>query len=135
MKKILLDTNFLLIPYQFKVDIFSEIKRIAGFKYRFFIIDNTINELEKILLEQKGKNRHAAVLALAFLSRMDFSRINTKGRKNEGKSVDELILEESAKSKDWIVATQDAELKRKLKSQGTSLIVLKGKSHLALLES
>ena len=30
MKKILLDTNFLLIPFQFNVDIFAEINRIAN---------------------------------------------------------------------------------------------------------
>ncbi|MBW2991754.1 hypothetical protein KY345_00870 [Candidatus Woesearchaeota archaeon] len=31
MRKIILDTNFLLIPGQFKIDIFSEIRRICDF--------------------------------------------------------------------------------------------------------
>ena len=45
MAKIILDTNFLMIPAQFNVDIFSEIHRICDFKYELYIIDKTIDEL------------------------------------------------------------------------------------------
>lgn len=130
MKKIILDTNFLLIPYQFKVDIFSEIERICSFKYQLCIIDKTLEELDKIAKEQRGKNKRAAMLALVMLSQKKIYKIKTK----EKKSVDNLILKAVEKDKEkYIVATQDAELKRKLKKKGISLIVLKQKSHLALL--
>ena len=46
MKKIILDTNFLLIPAQFKVDIFDEIDRIMIEKYQLFVLDKTIDELK-----------------------------------------------------------------------------------------
>ena len=45
MKKIILDTNFLLIPAQFNVDIFSEIERICDFQYQLCIVDKTLSEL------------------------------------------------------------------------------------------
>ncbi|MBN2111691.1 nucleotide-binding protein, partial [Candidatus Woesearchaeota archaeon] len=109
MKKIILDTNFLLIPYQFKVDIFSEIRRICSFRYNLCIIDKTIDELKKIIKIQKGKDRKAAILALVMLDQKKPSVIKTKGEKN----VDELIVENSGR--DTIVATQDRILKTKLK--------------------
>ena len=129
MKKIILDTNFLLIPYQFKVDIFSEIERIADFKYELCVIDKTIDELKKIIEKQKGKDRKAAILGLIMLEQKGAKLIKTK----EKKDVDTLILNTAKKG--YIVATQDAELKRKLKKAGISHIVLKGKSHLELIEA
>jgi len=129
MKKILLDTNFLLIPYQFKVDIFSEIQRIADFKYEIYVVDKTVDELKKIIGKQKGKDSKAAILGLIMLEQKGAKMVKTK----ESKDVDSLILNEAKKG--YIVATQDAELKRKLKKAGISHIVLKGKSHLALIEA
>jgi len=130
VKKIIIDTNFLLIPYQFKVDIFSEIKRICDFKYRLCIIDKTLEEMKKIIATQKEKHRRAAVLGVMLLGQKNVYKIRAK----KGKSVDESILEIACKDKKgYVVATQDAELKRKLKEKGISLIVLKGKSHLELV--
>ena len=127
MKKIILDTNFLLIPYQFKVDIFSEIKRVCDFKYRLFIVDQTIDELKKLAETQKGKDKLAAVLAMAMLEQKKVGQIKTK----KDKDVDNLILDES--DENTIVATQDRILKSRLKKKGAGLIVLKNKTHLALL--
>ena len=56
MKKIILDTNILLIPYTQKVDIFSEFDRILDEPYNLFIIDQTVDELKKITENQKGKH-------------------------------------------------------------------------------
>ena len=36
MKKIILDTNFLITAIKFKVDIFTEINRICDFNYKIF---------------------------------------------------------------------------------------------------
>lgn len=127
MKKIILDTNFLLIPYQFKVDIFSEIRRIADFNYKLYIVDETLDELIKLTKTQKGKDKLAAVLALAMLEQKKVIQIKTK----KDKDVDNLILDEA--DKNTLVATQDRILKAKLKKKGAGLIVLKNKSHLVLI--
>jgi rRNA-processing protein FCF1 len=129
MKKIILDTNFLLIPYQSKVDVFSEIKRICDFKYRLYVIDKTVDELKKIMAKQKGKHRMSAMLGLVFIEQNKIAKIKTKEQKN----VDSLIIGKA--DENTIVATQDAGLKRRLKKKGIGLIVMKGKAHLALLES
>ena len=49
VRKIILDTNFLLIPVQFGVDIFSEFDRICNFKYELVVVPETVTELEGII--------------------------------------------------------------------------------------
>jgi len=127
MKEVILDTNFLMAVSQFKVDIFSELKRICDFPYELFIIDKTINELESIIEEQKGKHKAAAKLALAIIKNKKIKKIKTK----EG-TVDGLIL--GIADKDTVVATQDMELKRKLRKKRVSLIVLRQKKYLVFID-
>lgn len=124
MKKIILDTNFLLIPYQFKADIFSEINRICDFRHDVFVLDKTIDELKKIVKLQKGKNKEAAKIALLLIKNKKIKKIRT----NENLDVDRILL----KQKDAIIATQDIELKRKLKKKGIRTINLRQRKYLVL---
>lgn len=119
MKKVIFDTNMLLAIHQYKIDIFSEVERIADFNYKLCILDKTVDELNKIIKEQKGKDKAAANLALRFLDR--FEIIKTK----EG-NVDDILV---SLSKENVVATQDRELQKRLKSR---YIVIKQGRLLAL---
>ncbi len=127
MKKILLDTNFLLIPAQFRVDIFSEIERICNFNYKLYILDRTIEELNSIIEKQRGKNKEAAKLALKLVKLKKISIIKTK----EKSATDRLIIK-TANKKEFIVATQDKFLKKQLKTENIALIVLRQKKRLLL---
>jgi uncharacterized protein len=127
MKKIILDTNFLLIPYQFKVDIFTELKRECNFKYTLFVLDKTIEELEKIIKTQKGKNKDAAKIGLQLLKLKKVNVIKTDSERY----TDNVILDYSKEG--YIVATQDKDLKRRLINHNVSVIVLKQKKILALI--
>ena len=126
MKKILLDTNFLLIPSQFNIDIFSEINRIMLEKYQLFILDKTIDELKSLIKDksQKQKDKRAARLGLQLAKAKNLKIIKTR----EKLPVDDLIV----KSKDYIVATQDIELKRRLKAKKVKIITLRAKKKLIL---
>lgn len=124
MKKIILDTNFLLIPFQFDIDIFLEIERIADFKYELFIVDKTVDELNKIIKEQKGQNKEAAKIALALLENKKIKKLKT----TEDLDVDSILL----KQKGAIIATQDIILKRKLMKSGIKTITLRQKKYLVL---
>jgi len=128
MEKILLDTNFLLILYQFKVDIFTQIDKISTFKYKIFILDKTLQELNKIVEEQKGKNKDAARIALKLTSIKDIEVIKTESNKNTDDTIYDIALKD-----DFIVATQDKDLKRKLVNQGCKVIILKQKKILAII--
>jgi rRNA-processing protein FCF1 len=109
MKRIILDTNFLLIPGQFKVDIFEEIKRCMDEPYQLFIVEGTIKELEHIIEKVKNRDKIATKVATLLLKTKDIKTIQGAG------SVDEHLIELSNEP-DVIVATQDIELKRRLKS-------------------
>ncbi|MDP6547456.1 MAG: nucleotide-binding protein [Candidatus Woesearchaeota archaeon] len=128
MKKILLDTNFLLAVYQFKVDIFTELDRVCNFDFKLFVLDKTIEELKKIVEEQKGKNKEAAKIALKLIAIKKINIIKTKSNIK----TDDVIRDVAAKD-NYIVATQDKDLKRRLINQGASVIVLRQKKVLAII--
>ena len=127
MKKILLDTNFLLAVYQFKVDIFAELDRICNFNYKLFILDKTIEELKNIIERQKGKHKDAARVALQLLKLRKVSVIKTGSKKH----TDDVILDYA--EKDYLVATQDKDLKRRLIHHNVKVIVLRQKKILAIV--
>ena len=127
MKRIILDTNFLLIPLQFMVDIFSEINRICHFNYKLCIYENSISELKNIIEKQSGKNKKAAQFALKLIKLKNIEII-----KSNQKDVDSLILENM--DKDFIIATLDINLRKKLLKKGASVIVLRQKKYLQLIE-
>ena len=125
MKKIILDTNFLMIPAKFGVDIFSEIGRICSFNYELCIFKGTIAELEKIVSSQPLKDRMAAQLSLKLLSAKNIRLLDSKQ-----KDVDDSILEIAGE--DAIIATLDIELKRRLLEKGAAVIVLRQKKYLKI---
>lgn len=127
MRKILLDTNILLAPYQFKVDIFSEIERICNFNYRLYVLDKTIDELKDVIGKQRGKHKEAAKIALQLLDLKKVKIIKT----NSGKKTDDIILD-YAKKEGCLVATQDKDLKRRLINHGIEVIVVRQKKFLTI---
>ena len=124
MKRIILDTNFLLIPSQFNVDVFSQIKKLMTVPYELHVLDETVKELEKIKEEQKGKSRDAAKLGLQLIE----GRV--KVITTTGGHADDIIV--AVADKDTIVATQDQGLKRRLKEKDIQIIYLRQKKHLQL---
>ena len=129
MKQILLDTNFLLIPAQFKVDIFSEIDRISYFKYELIVIDKTLEELEQIS-KGKGKDGRAAKVAIKLITNKKIKVISTSDTSAGTDYADRMIIEIAGNNKEIIVATQDRQLKKILHENKTKLIVMKNKGHL-----
>jgi len=128
MKKIIIDTNFLMIPYKFIVDIFSEFNRVCNFNYKLFIFEQSIKELENIIEKQSGKNKKAAQFALKLIKLKNIDVL-----KSEQKDVDSLILD--SLSKDTIIATQDILLKKELLKKGASVIILRQKKYLEFVKN
>jgi rRNA-processing protein FCF1 len=127
MIHIILDTNFLMIPAQFKVDIFSEIERLMHEPYELCIVDMTLDELEKIRKTASGRDKRAASLALQLIAAKKPRHLKTEKNLNTDKMIVEL-----AKSPGYVVATQDAGLKRILKQNNVKTIVLRQKRYLTL---
>jgi len=124
MKKIILDTNFLTLPYQFKVDIFEEIDRIMEEKYELVTLSSVIEELKRIS-ESGSNDAVAAKIALELLQRKNVKIINT----NEKKVDNAIVL---IADKNTIVATNDKILKKKLKDKNIKVLYLRSKKHIVL---
>ncbi len=120
-RKVIIDTNGLMIPGQFGVDIFSELERL-GFE-TYLVARASVRELEKILAEARGKNRTAANIALSLLDRC--SVIEKDG------PADDIILELAA-DMDAAVLTNDMELKKRLCSKGVTIVHLRERTHLSI---
>ena len=123
--KVILDTNFLLVPGTLGVDVFTKIREFDP-RAELFVVDKTIAELEKIQAEQK-KFRAAAALAVQLLKQQDVKVIKTE----KNKSTD-LIIAETAEKNKYAVATQDKMLKGLLKSKNIPTIILRQKKYIRL---
>jgi len=129
-KKIILDTNFLMIPGTLKVDVESEINRACEFNHEICVLDKSIDELKKISETGKGKEKRAAKTGLALIRRKGFKVIKTASYGKE-LDVDSILVEEAKKGA--IVATQDAGLKKRLKKIKVPYITLRQKKYVVIV--
>ncbi len=132
MKKIIIDTNFFVSAIRFKIDIFSELQRICDFKYIIYIVDGTIGELEKLAETGKPKDKIAARISLELIKKEKIKITKISSKNKRVKNVDLLILN-LIKEGNFIVATQDKELKREIRKKRVPLIVLRQKRYLKLI--
>jgi len=122
MKYVILDTNFLYIPKQFNVDIFDEIDRLL-ISYKLFVFDKTLDEID---------DRTTMALVKHKIENNSLNIIRTSTSYIDDAIVDFVKLHDN--EYDIVIATQDQELKRRLKDYRVSFIVLRGKNHLELIE-
>ncbi|MEM5872070.1 MAG: DNA-binding protein [Candidatus Aenigmatarchaeota archaeon] len=120
--KALLDTNFLMIPGEFKVDIFSHLINLGYIE--FYTLDLVVKELEK-LSTKGGKTSRAARLALEMIKQCGVNVLKSKGKGN----VDEIMLK-LAKERGFVICTQDKELISKIKAEGMRYITLRQNKYL-----
>jgi hypothetical protein len=115
--KVLLDTNFLLLPNQFGVDIFEFLKY-----YKLATLSSCLDELKK-LSRKKSKDGLAARVALQLIKQNNVEIIRTKEKG------DRAILNYAAAER-CVVATNDKELIKALKKYGIKVIRLRQKGYL-----
>ncbi|MGM5484975.1 MAG: PIN domain-containing protein [Nanobdellota archaeon] len=128
MEGIILDTNFLMIPVTQNVDVFTELGRVCDFPYKLYIVDKSLDELDKIAeTDKKAHMRRSASLARQVMERQEIEVIET----SERGYVDDIIVNK-ALEKGYRVATQDKGLKRKLKQKGIPIIYLRQKNYLVV---
>jgi len=117
-----IDTNMLLAPFQFGVDIFEEIRRLVP-EAKIVVLKNSIEELDKIA-KQGVKERKYVILAKKLL---DVNRVEIICRSG---SVDSELVQ---LAKDGIIiATNDKELKKKVWEAGGQVMALRERNRLEL---
>jgi hypothetical protein len=113
---VIIDTNALMVPEQFGVDIFSELQRLGY--VRWIVPAQVLGELRSLATRaDKGKDKIAARVALGLSE-----RCNIVGEDNfdADQAIEELAINEGA-----AVFTNDKALKKRLFSKGITVIYLR----------
>lgn len=114
--KFLLDTNFLLIPFKFRVDVFSELEEFG--KPELYTLDLVLKELEKI---------KTGSFALEFIKKKKVKILKSLGKNTDNE------IERMASEKNFVVCTQDRKLIKKLKIGGIKVVYLRQKKYLVMI--
>jgi rRNA-processing protein FCF1 len=107
--KVILDSNFLMIPFQFNLDVFQEIEYLLQKKVDFVVPAGVKSELTGISA-RGGEGAAEASLALQLASRCRVVEVTL----DQGETVDDAIVKASQKL-GAVVATTDIELKKRLR--------------------
>ena len=123
-KEVVIDTNFFMVPFQFNVDIITELENSLP-SYKLTTPSFVINELKGLKKNNKGKTRLNANLALklANSSKVEIKDISLL----ENETVDDALLRVSE-----VLATNDIELKNRAKDKGITVAYLRQKRYIAV---
>ncbi|MFB6191212.1 MAG: PIN domain-containing protein [Candidatus Nanohaloarchaea archaeon] len=115
-KKIILDTNFLVAPFQLSLDLFDQLEELYP-GAEIYTLDDAVQEAKSI---ESGKYR---ALVEKLLETQDIEVLKTEG---EG-SVDDLLVK---LSDEYVIATNDRELRERLDEKDAETVLVRSKKKL-----
>jgi len=126
MVKVLLDSNFLLVPFQFRIDIFEELNDLLG-KAEPIVLSTTVEELKKMADRIPPKRRMQFSAALNLAERCEILEVN----RESSESYDDVIVRVASELR-IPVATNDAELRKRIRRAGLAAVYLRQKAKLVI---
>ncbi|MFW9772227.1 MAG: PIN domain-containing protein [Candidatus Thorarchaeota archaeon] len=135
---VVIDSNFILLPFQFKIDYFNEICLEIEGKTCFIIYKQILDELEAKSRRESTTSKFQTELksSLIYLeSNKERFHIEIKNKvKLESETTDEFLIKQciNLKEKKWhiFLATNDSKLRKEVKRLGISTIFLRQKKYL-----
>ena len=70
--KVILDSNALFVPLEFKIDIFSEVERLLNRNVNFVLLSPVKRELELLTAKESPKIRREAAYALKIAEKCQY---------------------------------------------------------------
>ncbi len=122
MAEVLMDTNFLMVPYQFKVDVFTELEHLLDGPFTLVLPSKVMSELRGIS-KRPGRTGAAARFALKLVE----ARGPAVRQVGSPLPVDDWLFE-YAKRNRAVVCTNDRGLKQRLKAEKLRVIGLRTKT-------
>jgi len=125
--RVLIDTNFLLVPSKFKIDIFEGLTNILSRRYTPILLSPTHKELLKIAEKGSPKIRRQASLALKLAEKCDVFPV----KQGYEEAHDDVIVRVAS---EWRcpVATNDGALRKRLRNISVPVIYLRQTSRLEM---
>jgi uncharacterized protein len=133
---ILIDANFLLLPAQFKVDIYTQMQQILPETGEIIVYQAVLRELEYKVQTNPEKLQfqhefHLAKQLLGAHSHQIDPALNSKGQ-----TVDDFLLDQAIRQKNAgrhvCIATNDMELRKKCRNAEISTIFFRSRKKLVL---
>ena len=125
--KVILDSNALFVPLQFRIDVFSELERLLNRNFELILLSSVKRELE--ILAEKGspKMRKSACCALKFAERCRLVEVGASA----SALTDDVIVKVAG---EWgsPVFTNDKQLRKRLRDISVPVIYVRQKSHLEI---
>ncbi len=124
---VVVDTNFLLVPAQFGIDIFEEAERVLERRIEMIVIPAVVREVTRGLREAPSTTvkRHFRI-AQGLLSRCTLIT-----HEPPGSTTDEQVLN-LARSTGGVLATNDRALRVRARHHGVPVLYMRSRKHLAL---
>lgn len=123
---VILDSNFLFIPLRFGVDIFEELQRLLG-GVRCVLTTPIVDELRLLRNGARPSFRKEVDFALGLIDRCEVIDESLA----PGETVDDSILRVASEGR-FIVATNDTELRKRLRGIGIPVVFLRQRNHLEI---
>ncbi|MHA1954785.1 MAG: type II toxin-antitoxin system VapC family toxin [Candidatus Heimdallarchaeaceae archaeon] len=122
---VILDSSMLMLPLEKKINISLELERILPITFEIVVPKIVVFELERIMRNASPSTQRKAKLALELANKYRILDSNTEGLADD--EIEKLAIENNS-----IVATNDSELRSKLRQKSVAVITLHGKNKLAL---
>jgi uncharacterized protein len=122
---VILDSNALFVPLEFKIDIFEELRRLLNRKIDFVLLSTVKRELEMLAAKDSPKIRREAIFALKLAEKCKYVPIE-----NDDKLTTDDAIVHVAKNWNSPVFTNDRQLKKKLRDISVPVIYVRQKSRL-----
>jgi len=125
--KVILDSNFLLVPSQFKLDIFEGLTSLLKQSYEPILLSTTLHELQRMAHEEAPKLQKQTQIALKLAEKCQLVNV-----KRETKETNDDVIVRVALQQKCAVATNDSALRQRLRDISIPVIYLRQKSRLEL---
>jgi rRNA-processing protein FCF1 len=123
--KVILDSNALFAPLEFKIDIFEKLKRLLNRNVEFILLSPVKRELEMLAAKDSPKIRREALFALKLAEKCKYVPVEN----DEKLTTDDAIVR-VAKNWNSPVFTNDRQLKLRLRDISVPVIYVRQKSRL-----
>ena len=126
--KVILDSNALFVPLQFKIDIFEELEKLLNVKFELILLSPIRRELENLAENGSPKMQKNASYALKMAEKCKLVELDEK---IAGSSPDDVIFQVACEWKS-LVFTNDRELRKRLRNINVPVIYVRQKSRLGI---
>ena len=137
---IIVDSNFILLPFQFKIDYLNEIRLKLEGELKFIIFRQILDELEAKRRRESRSTKFSRLLdsGLSYLEekKVDYDVVFLDDIKDKSESTDAFLLKKSLELKvegySTFLATNDSELRKEARLVSVNTIFLRQKKFLSI---